>query len=65
MATQSYGVDKNAIYDSVVETLASGVTMTKGIELNIDFTKIDNKQQVYQALDEIQGAIMNSPNWPG
>lgn len=64
MATQSYGVDKNSIYDSVVETTGSGVTMTKGIELNIDFTKIDNKQQVVQALHQFEGAIMNSPNWP-
>lgn len=64
MATQSYGVDKNSIYDSVVETLASGVSMTKGVEVNIDFAKITNRDEAVKCLEQIESAIIGSPNWP-
>lgn len=64
MATTSYGVDKNAIYDSVVETTGSGVSMTKGVEVNIDLAKITSKDEALRAIEEIRGSIMQSPNWP-
>lgn len=64
MATTTYGVDKNSIYDSVVETTASGATMTKGLEVNIDLAKFSSKDEALRALEQIEGAIMQSPNWP-
>lgn len=65
MATQSYGADKNIEYDNVTETVAdSGVTMTYGVEVNIDFTKITSKDEALRCLERIEGAIINSPNWP-
>lgn len=64
MATQSYGADKNVEYDNVTETLASGVTMTYGVEVNIDLSKIENKQQALDALERIEGYINESANWP-
>jgi hypothetical protein len=64
MATQSYGADKNIEFDNVTETLASGVTMTYGVEVNIDFSKIDNKQQALEALERIEAFIVESANWP-
>lgn len=63
MATQSYGVDKNSIYDSVVETTNSGVTMTYGLEVNIDLSKFVSRNEVWKGLKQIMGAIESSPNW--
>lgn len=64
MATQSYGVDKNSIYDSVVETTNSGVSMTYGVEVNIDMAKITSRDEAVRCLDQIKGDIIGSPNWP-
>jgi hypothetical protein len=64
MATQTYGVDKNSIYDSVTETTNSGATMTAGLEVNIDLAKFTSKDEVLRGLNQIRGAIANSANWP-
>lgn len=64
MATTSYGVDKNSIYDSVVETTGSGVSMSKGVEVNIDLSKITTKDEALKCLEQVRGSIMESANWP-
>lgn len=64
MATQSYGVDKNSIFDSVVETTNSGVTMTYGVEVNIDLSKITSRDEAVRCLEQIEADIIGSPNWP-
>jgi hypothetical protein len=69
MATITYSLDRNASMDyssvGVTETDASGATMTKGIELNIDKAKVTSKQEILEALDKIAKAVMESANLTG
>jgi hypothetical protein len=69
MATITYSLDRNASMDyssvGVTETDASGATMSKGIELNIDKAKVTSKQEILEALDKIAKAVIESANLTG
>ena len=66
MTTISYLTDRNASMDyssvGVTETDASGATMTQGIELNIDKSKVTSKQEILEALAKIAKAVVESAN---
>jgi hypothetical protein len=69
MTTISYLQDRNASMDyssvGVTETDNSGATMTQGIELNIDKSKVTSKQEILEALEKIAKAVMESANLTG
>ena len=64
MATISYLADRNASMDAssvgITETDASGATMSKSIELNIDKAKVTSKQEILETLDKFAKFIMES-----
>ena len=64
MATISFLIDRNASMDfssvGITETDNSGVTMTKGIEINVDKSKITSKMEILEALDILKKAIVQT-----
>lgn len=69
MATITFSADRNASMDGssvgLTETDASGATMTKGIELNIDKAKVTSKQEIIETLDKFKKAVIESANLTG
>ncbi len=69
MATITFSCDRNASMDGssvgLTETNASGATMTKGIELNVDLAKVTSKQEILESLDKLAKLIIESVNLAG
>ena len=69
MATWSVLADRNASHDGssvgLTETDNSGVTMSKGIELNIDKSKVTSKQEILMTLEKFEKIVIESANLTG
>jgi hypothetical protein len=69
MATITFSCDRNASMDGstvgLTETNASGATMTKGVELNVDLAKVTSKQEIIESIDKIKKLVVESINLAG
>ena len=66
MATWSARADRNASMDGssvgLAEVNNSGLTMVKGIELNVDLAKVTSKMEILQALEAFEKLVIESVN---